>query len=149
MENAVTLEYNDQERFQGILDQCISEGFIVVAASCPSNGNDCWRAILSKESKDPLIAPTKFLTGLDAIIAERRRQYDKGRTIQYDLKTNINGELQRAAEALLTHNESKWPAGWNFTYYKKWITYPLDRQLAIVAALLSAEIDRISPPTTA
>lgn len=148
MENALTLEYNDQEKFQAILNQHVSEGFNIAAAQCPSEGNDCWRAILVKEAADPLIAPTKFLTGLDAIIAERRRSYDKGRTTQYDLKINVNGELQRAAEALLTHNESKWPAGWNFTYYKKWITYPPDRQLAIVGALLSAEIDRISPSTT-
>lgn len=89
--------------------------------------------------------------GIRLINQERQEQINKhGRTVEYDIKVNDNGQLIDASIQLLSveYNEG-WdsyntPDGWDKELMAKMIGKPLKERLVIAGALIAAEIDRLN-----
>ena len=88
------------------------------------------------------------LSGIELIEQERLEQVTKHkRTVRQDVNLNPNGELRRAAIALMG-NEGKsdflaMPHKWNEVVVVKMCNKPYKERLIIAGALIAAEIDRI------
>lgn len=88
------------------------------------------------------------MNSIQLIKKERAEQIRKhGRTVEYDKKHNGSGQLLYAAGVLATELYQYYnpaPMGWDENYWGKVQKKPYKERLIIAAALLAAEIDRIS-----
>jgi hypothetical protein len=103
--------------------------------------------INNKNIKNPKIMKTK--TGIDLINQERTEQIFKHqRTPQYDLQYNAEYQLKDAARSLLIDNEKQrilaCPNKWNLEAWAKMCRKNYSDRITISAALLAAELDRLS-----
>lgn len=94
-------------------------------------------------------------TGIELIAIERKEQIEKhGRTVEQDVKNNINGELSFAAALLCCPdppsmgctavNNYSCPAKWDIAIWTKIIKKPYKERLIIAGAFIAAELDRIN-----
>jgi len=91
------------------------------------------------------------MTGIELITKERAEQANKhGYTPDTDKIYNRLGQLHVAAESLIESGLTdelriaNCPIGWDMSVWRKMATKPYKERLIIAAALLAAEIDRIS-----
>ena len=90
--------------------------------------------------------------GLELVTKERLEQIDKhGRTIELDQANNDTGQLIQAAKTLLgdvnTRAYANVPYKWDKKWWERMINKDYKERLIIAAALIVAEIDRISYKT--
>jgi hypothetical protein len=95
-------------------------------------------------------------TGIELIAQERKEQIEKhGRSTGDDVRFNNKGQLQRAAEILITIDEDIdlyrhklfIPSGWNKDIWFKMLNKPHKERLIIAGVLIAAEIDRLQAST--
>ena len=85
------------------------------------------------------------MTGIELIAKERHEQIAKhGRTVSRDYTENSNEELVDAATSIIQANPIYWPNSWDAQVLAKIRKKGRKEQLAIAAALLAAEIDRLN-----
>jgi hypothetical protein len=83
-------------------------------------------------------------TGIDMIIQERNDQLTiHNFTVENDVKTHPNGELLRFAHYLISADNAYFPNGFSKDYVHQFFMQPRLKQLAIAAACIAAEIDRL------
>lgn len=86
-------------------------------------------------------------TGLTLIMDERYEQIEKhGYTISSDLKFNGKGQLVQAARRLISVDDGYYPRppeNWDSKIWSRMCGKSKIERLAIAAALLAAEIDRL------
>lgn len=84
------------------------------------------------------------MTGVEMITKEREEQIKKhGYTLKHD-KMYDKEELLGAAISLIQQSETYWPGDWNTEFLDGFLAKGRKEQLAIAAALVAAEIDRLS-----
>lgn len=93
----------------------------------------------------------QIINGVTLIFQERLEQIEKhGRTLEYDVKENSEGQLSYAAEMLLAigHEEGidpqSYPWGWNKDICAYMLSKPYKERLVIAGALIAAELDRLT-----
>jgi len=92
------------------------------------------------------------MTGIELVAQERKEQIEKhGRTIELDKKFNYKFQLTDAVLSLTQPaiefddlEANRCPDDWEHTIWNKMLNKPYKERLIIAAALLCAEIDRIS-----
>jgi len=83
-------------------------------------------------------------TGIELIVAARKNQIENlGYTLEHDLKHWEKKELQKFARYLISAEEDYFPKGMSHETVRQIFMKPRVQQLAIAAALLAAEIDRL------
>ena len=88
-------------------------------------------------------------SGIELVQDERNKQlFAKGRTAESDAKYNAEYQLKDAAQALLhdnlNHRVLSCPNGWNLDQWRKLAKKEYSQRCRIAAALLCAELDRLS-----
>lgn len=91
-------------------------------------------------------------TGIELIAEERKEQIEKhGRTIQWDVDKNDNGQLTEGAAYILSQSfsypgpsDDDCPSGWDPDLWLKMLGKPEKERLIIVGALIAAELDRLN-----
>lgn len=87
----------------------------------------------------------KDRTGIERIALERAEQFGKHeRNIERDVRENSDQQLRIGAIRLLFEEPGGCPMGWNKELWLKMTNKPLRERMVIAAALLAAEIDRLS-----
>lgn len=82
--------------------------------------------------------------GIELIKEERKRQIEElGFTLEYDLEHRRDGSLLQLANYLLFSNNERMPLGkgWTQDQINQYHLLPRIGQLAVVGALIAAEID--------
>lgn len=80
--------------------------------------------------------------GLELVLNEIKEQESLGFNVDHDSKY-IHGQLLQLASYCILSNESNLPKdGWSIDYVKQFHLLPRNRQIAIAASLLIAEINR-------
>lgn len=87
-------------------------------------------------------------TGIELIALERQEQINKhGRSVEFDVEHNPNGELSCGAgilsQAFIPKNLPLIPNGWDERLWDKMLNKSYRKRLIIAGALIAAEIDRI------
>lgn len=95
-------------------------------------------------------------TGIELIAEERRQQIEKhGRTIDQDVKLNVNCQLSEAGSMLALNyphicleledvEDNHCPDGWDKAIWSKMVNKPYKERLIIAGALIAAELDRLN-----
>lgn len=83
-------------------------------------------------------------TGIELIAQERKEQIEKHNwSLVHDYRFNNDGELIKAALAILDHDHNDWPKKWEVPVFIHINDKPWSDRLVIAAALIAAEIDRL------
>ena len=91
-------------------------------------------------------------TGIEKINDERNEQLDiHGRTIEYDVEHNSEGQLSKAASILCIEDidsihpdpDEHCPDGWSYDLWIHMVSKPWEDRLIIAGTFMAAEIDRL------
>lgn len=84
------------------------------------------------------------MTGIELIAKERQEQIEKHNwSLDHDKYVNSDGQIMKAVDSLILCVHEQWPSDWDPVYYWNITRKPATERLAVIGALIAAEIDRI------